>query len=76
MLTDVEKKLLAWALDCALTERDKVGLLKKLDVMKAAQKALRDPDIKEQVLGMVELLSPDTAKNIREFLKNKNDQSR
>ncbi len=71
MITDQEKKLLLWALDCALTERQKVGLLKIGQVTSAAQQALRDPVVQDRVLGIVEIFSPEKANEIRDFLKTK-----
>jgi hypothetical protein len=71
MLSDSDKTLLAWALDCALTERDKVGMLKVASVLKAGKQALQEPAIQESVLGLIEMLSPKQAQDIREFLKQK-----
>lgn len=69
MLNPETKRLLAWALDCALTERDKVGILKTGQVMKAAKEALQEPEVSEQVCKLVDIFDPLKAQDIRSFLK-------
>ncbi len=71
MLSDSEKKLLVWALDCALTERQKVSMLKYGSVLKAAKDALQDPAVRDRVLGIIEIFSPEKAEEIRDFLNTK-----
>ncbi len=68
-ISDKDKALLAWALDCALTERQKVGMLKYSNVMAAAKNALQDQTVQDRVCDIVQLLSPETADDIRDFLK-------